>query len=59
MPSISSQLTLIGLLVFAGPWVYQWGIAENGAWYRPYIIWLAAIITCMVSMHLPNGQADD
>ena len=40
-----SPLLLILLLVFIfSPRLFSWLLSTTGAWYRPYIIWLAIIV---------------
>ncbi|GAB1264696.1 hypothetical protein [Aurantivibrio infirmus] len=36
-------LLLLALYIFS-PTLFTWMIDPNGAWYRPYLIWVVAII---------------
>lgn len=36
-------LLMLALYIFS-PTLFTWMIDPNGAWYRPYLIWIAAII---------------
>ncbi len=35
-------LLILGVYIFS-PVIMDWWIAPGGAWYRPYVIWLAII----------------
>lgn len=40
-----SPLLLLLLIAFAfSPTVLSWILSTDGAWYRPYIIWLVIIV---------------
>ena len=36
-------LLMAGLLVIFYPTLEDWMFGEQGAWYRPYLLWLLAI----------------
>lgn len=40
-------LTLLALYIFS-PTLFNWVINPNGAWYRPYIIWLVVIVIAYI-----------
>jgi len=36
-------LFILGLYIFS-PTLFTWMVNPNGAWYRPYIIWVVVIV---------------
>ena len=40
-------LLVIGIYLFS-PAIMDWWIEPQGAWYRPYVLWLILIITGIV-----------
>lgn len=48
---MSNQRLVILLLLLAyifSPTVFSWILAPNGAWYRPYIVWVVVIVIAFV-----------
>lgn len=56
-----SNRTLLILLVLVGyvfsPTVFTWMINPDGAWYRPFILWIALILLAViVQMRRKNDE---
>ena len=43
MPSMSSQLMILGFLVLIAPGLEQWLRNPDGHWMRPFLLWGACI----------------
>jgi hypothetical protein len=59
MPSVSSQLILICLLIFIAPWLEQWIFQEGGGWLRPFVVWLFAILLAALVTITDKGVSDE
>lgn len=58
---MNNQRLLIGLLLGAyifSPSLLTWMIDPSGAWYRPYILWIALIVTAYLLQRKPRRRTD-
>jgi hypothetical protein len=40
-------ILVVGIYLFS-PAIMDWSIAPNGAWYRPYLLWLILIVVTFI-----------
>ena len=50
-------LLLLSLIFVFSPSIFDWMLAEDGAWYRPYYFWIGIVATAYWLQ--PKGGSDE